>query len=206
MAGLSLAAHTARNLQPIIDVLKIEFRSVATVLEVGSGSGQHATEIVKAISHLDWQSSDRLCNHAAIHAWLKQEAQARVRAPLQLDVLSDTWPDEKFDAVFSANTAHIMSLAAVEQMFSLVATVLSGAGLFCLYGPFLQDRKFSSKSNEAFDQSLRSQDAAMGIRHLEELDAFGIQNGLRRIGSYSMPANNLMVIWSNIEEKSDDNT
>ena len=196
MAELALSPYTARNLRSIVEVLRVEFQSVRSVLEVGSGTGQHATGIASALDHLEWQSSDRECNHAAIHAWLEHEAQENVFAPLQLDVLSDVWPVEKNDAVFSANTAHIMSMAAVERMFALVAAVLGGAGKFCLYGPFRQDGKFNAKSNENFDRSLRSQDSVMGIRHLEELDVLGARNDLRRCGLYGMPANNLMAIWT----------
>lgn len=206
MAGLALAAHTARNLQPIIEVLRTEFQRVGSVLEVGSGTGQHATGIANDITHLDWQCSDRLCNHAAILAWLKQAAQTNVRAPLQLDVLSDPWPVAGYDAVFSANTAHIMSMTAVARMFGLVATVLRGSGKFCLYGPFRQDGKFNADSNENFDRSLRSQDAAMGIRHLEELDTLGMENGLQRSALYSMPANNMLAIWTMRNEGNNDNS
>jgi cyclopropane fatty-acyl-phospholipid synthase-like methyltransferase len=208
MAELALSPHTARNLRSILEVLRVEFQSVRSVLEIGSGTGQHATGIACAMGQLDWQSSDRQCNHAAILAWLEQASQANVRAPLQLDVLSDAWPTEKYDAVFSANTAHIMSMAAVERLFALVAAVLRGAGKFCLYGPFRQDGKFNAASNEQFDGSLRSQDSAMGIRHLEELDVLGANNGLRRCGLYGMPANNMMAIWTTATttEESDDHS
>jgi cyclopropane fatty-acyl-phospholipid synthase-like methyltransferase len=195
MTRPALAPHTARNCQPIREVLRIEFSALESVLEIGSGNGQHATTIANALEDLVWQTSDRQQNHAAIRLWLQDAAMPRVLHPIALDVLKDTTPAEKYDAVFSANTAHIMSLVAVEKMFIVVATVLRAGGKFCLYGPFRQGGKFSSDSNSNFHNSLRAQDDEMGIRHLEELDKIAAANGLRRQGSYAMPANNLLVVW-----------
>ena len=127
-----LAPHTARNCQPILEALRTELRVHKTVLEIGSGTGQHATTIVRELGGLLWQTSDRQQNHAAIRQWLQEAAVPSVLPPIALDVLSDAYPTEEYDAVFSANTAHIMSLVAVERMFGLVASVLPENGIFCL--------------------------------------------------------------------------
>lgn len=195
-ATQAFSPHTARNLQPILEVLRVEFASAKSVLEIGSGNGQHATAIARELDQLVWQTSDRACNHAAIQDWLEHSAVANVGGPLALDVLSDACPDQKYEAVFSANTAHIMSQAGVDKMFAIVAAVLCAGGVFCLYGPFRQDGDFSSESNANFHRSLRLRDEAMGIRHLEDMDDLGTRNGLRRCGLYGMPANNLMAIWT----------
>jgi hypothetical protein len=162
--------------------------------------------VVNELDDLLWQTSDRQQNHPAIRQWLQEAAVPGVLDPIALDVLSDVHPAEKYDAVFSANTAHIMSLLAVEKMFDLVASVLRENGIFCLYGPFRQDGRFSSESNSNFHRSLRAKDKEMGIRHLEDLDAFSARRGLRREASYAMPANNLVVVWRRIEGASNGNS
>jgi cyclopropane fatty-acyl-phospholipid synthase-like methyltransferase len=195
MSRSALAPHTARNCQPILEALRTELRAHKRVLEIGSGTGQHATTVVNELDDLLWQTSDRQQNHAAIRQWLQDAAMPRVLDPIALDVLKDAHPVEKYDAVFSANTAHIMSLVAVEKMFVVAAAVLRAGGKFCLYGPFRQDGKFSSESNSNFHKSLRAQDNEMGIRHLEDVDKFAAASALRRHGLYAMPANNLMLVW-----------
>lgn len=195
MTRQALAPHTARNCQPILQVLRTEFSALESVLEIGSGSGQHATAIASELDGLVWQTSDRQQNHATIRQCLRDVAIPRVLHPLALDVLEDACPMDKYDAVFSANTAHIMSLLAVEEMFVVASSVLRAGGVFCLYGPFRQDGKFSSESNANFHKSLRAKKGEMGIRHLEALEKFAATGGLRRHGLYAMPANNLMVVW-----------
>ena len=190
-----LAAHTARNLTPILEVLQHEFRNRQDILEIGSGSGQHATGVCASLGHLKWQTSDRKGNLQAINTWLDAAGVASVKPPLALDILEDPSPDDQYDAVFSANTAHIMSVAAVEKMFEVVSGVLRGAGIFCLYGPFRLEGRFNSESNADFHRSLRAKDRAMGIRHLESLDEFGQANGMRRDDLYAMPSNNMLVVW-----------
>lgn len=200
-ATQAFAPHTARNLQPILEVLRVELASARSVLEIGSGNGQHATAIARELDQLVWQTSDRRCSHSDIQDWLAQSGVANVRGPMALDVLSDACPDGEYDAVFSANTAHIMSPLAVEKTFAIVAAVLRKGGVFCLYGPFRQDGNFSTESNAIFHRSLRSRDKEMGIRHLEEIDILAARCGLRRRGLYGMPANNLMVTWTTAQRE-----
>jgi len=189
------APATERNAQPILDVLRTEFAGTSSVLEIGSGTGQHAVSFAAALSQLVWQASDVAENQAGICAWLHDARLPNVPEPLVLDVLNDDPPSETYDAVFSANTAHIMSFAAVEKMFSLVSDVLNANGVFVLYGPFRQGGEFNTTSNADFHRSLRQRDAVMGIRHIEDLDELAAQGDLERERLYAMPANNHLAVW-----------
>lgn len=190
------APSALRNQNAILEVISDEFQDCQAVLEIGSGTGQHAIFFARQMSWLNWQTSDLVANHHGINAWLEDADLDNVMAPLVLDVEEPLQTDDKFDAVFSANTAHIMSIAAVESMFSTAGRCLISGGRFCLYGPFSQNGKFTSDSNREFDANLRSQDPAMGIRDLEILDGFAETSGLHRTGLYAMPANNMISIWS----------
>ncbi len=204
MTKKPFAPPTGRNCQPILDVLRNEFRHASSVLEIGSGNGQHAVAFAAELGHLVWQTSDLDENHEGIRAWLTDVALPNLREPLSLDVRTAALGGTVYDAAFSANTAHIMSIAAVEQMFALVADALRISGVFCLYGPFRQGGEFNTCSNAEFHNSLRSQDAAMGIRHLEDLDQFAATGGMRRERLYAMPANNFIVVWQKSGESQND--
>jgi cyclopropane fatty-acyl-phospholipid synthase-like methyltransferase len=189
------APAAVRNREAILDVIKDEFRDCKSILEVGSGTGQHAIFFASKMPWLNWQTSDLAENHPGIIAWLEEAQLANVASPYLLDVEQSASPDETFDAVFSANTSHIMSFGAVECMFKLVAKALATGGSFCLYGPFNLEGEFTSDSNRNFDASLKSRNSAMGIRNLEDLDGFAKQNNLHRKDTYAMPANNMLVVW-----------
>ena len=166
------------------------------VLEIGSGTGEHAVYFARKLPWLIWQPSDRRVNHPGIRAWLKHESLDNVNPPLDLDVLVPPRIKQEFDAVFSANTAHIMSRQEVECMFELVGRVLSAKGKFCLYGPFNIDGQFTSDSNARFDASLRAQDSRMGIRDLEVLDELARGVSMIRNTLHVMPANNFTAVWT----------
>lgn len=183
-----------RNQQPILDVLLTEFAAVRHVLEIGSGTGQHAVFFGRAMPHLVWQTSDLSENHASIRAWIDEAGLANVRPPLALDVLGE-WPELEFDAVFSANTAHIMSWPAVTAMFAGVGRRLPPGGLLALYGPFSEGGQQVSASNTAFDQWLRVRDPESGIRDIEALDTLAQSHGLVFCRKYIMPANNRILVW-----------
>lgn len=189
------APATERNSLPILDVIRHEFRACYSVLEIGSGTGQHAVAFGAELKHLTWQTSDLDENHDGISAWLGEAALPNVREPLSLDVTTAKLASASFEGVYSANTAHIMSFAAVEKMFALVGCALKLDGIFCLYGPFRRNGKFSTPSNADFHLSLRNRDPAMGIRHLEALDGLGKSVNLLRTRLYAMPANNLLAVW-----------
>lgn len=198
------APATERNRDAILEVLADELRDRSSVLEIGSGTGQHAVYFASRLPHLNWQTSDRLQNHAGIKAWIDSANAPNVQTPLDIDVESPAPVTTSYDAVFSANTAHIMSARAVDQMFSLVGKLLRENGVFCLYGPFNRNGEFTSESNERFDASLRSQDRLMGIRALEDMDALAKSDGMRRHRLYAMPANNFLVVWQRIDAASGD--
>lgn len=195
MSAKPFAEATERNSQPILGILRHEFEQVHTVLEIGSGTGQHAVCFAAALGHLSWQTSEMAEHHEGIRAWLDDAALSNVRAPIELDVRTAELPEGIYDAVFSANTAHIMGFPAVEKMFELVGRVLSEDGKFCLYGPFRQGREFNTQSNAAFHGSLRDRDPEMGIRHLEDLDRLASAAELHRQRLYGMPNNNHLVVW-----------
>jgi cyclopropane fatty-acyl-phospholipid synthase-like methyltransferase len=188
------AESAQRNAEPILEILRHEFRDRSEVLEIGSGTGQHAVRLASELEHLTWQTSDLDENHAGISAWVADARLPNVRAPISLDVMTADL-SSSYDAVYSSNTAHIMSFDAVVRMFALVANVLHPEGVFCLYGPFRRFGEFNTGSNAQFDANLRSRDPAMGIRDLEELDELGAMHGLRRTSLYAVPSNNLVAVW-----------
>ena len=184
-----------RNAPPVLEVLRRELKDSSRVLEIGSGTGQHAVHFVAALPHLMWQTSDQDENHPAINAWVRAADLGNLMAPLSLDVQHAEIESLAYDAVYSANTAHIMSYAAVVDMFSKVGEALCPDGVFCLYGPFLLQGKFTSPSNAQFDAGLRARDPAMGIRDLEALDELATSSGLQRSSLYALPANNMLAVW-----------
>lgn len=198
--GKPYASASARNAAPILGVLQHEFRDASTVFEIGSGTGQHAVTFAAAMPRLAWQTSDLEQSHKGIRAWIEESGLDNVLPPVNFDVLSAKAASAAYDAVFSANTAHIMSYAAVEKMFELVGSMLRAQGVFCLYGPFSRGGRFSTASNEAFDTSLRARNCAMGIRDLDELEVLAGRNGMQLARTYAMPANNLLVIWARTED------
>jgi SAM-dependent methyltransferase len=189
------APSADRNKNPILEVIRDEFQHCKAVLEIGSGTGQHAVFFASKMPWLVWQTSDLSENHEGINAWLNDANLDNVIAPLVLDVSQPLPTNDKFDAVYSGNTAHIMSIAEVEFMFGIVGRCLIDGGKFCLYGPFNQNGNFTSDSNELFDANLKSQNPAMGIRDLKVLDGFAEANGLHRTSLYAMPANNMIAVW-----------
>lgn len=184
-----------RNREPIVEILKVIFADCRTVLEIGSGTGQHAVHFAARLPHLVWQTSDRPDNHAGIHAWLHDAKLTNVLPPLTLDVASSPWPDTSFDAVFSANTCHIMAWPEVQAMFAGIGRVLNPDGVLCIYGPFNYAGAFTSDSNARFDAALRGQGSHMGIRDAESIDALALEQGLHLEADHAMPANNRLRVW-----------
>lgn len=198
MPDKPFATAAERNAASILEVLRQEFRDCSEVLEIGSGTGQHAVMFAAALDHLDWQTSDLEENHAAIRAWIADAGLSNLQPPLKLDVRTAVLMDDSYDGVFSSNTAHIMHFDAVVDMFGLVGRLLRPCGMFCLYGPFKAGGRYNTDSNEQFDRSLRSRDGEMGLRNLEALDALGARNGLERSALFAMPSNNLLAVWRKI--------
>jgi len=196
MAERPYAEYAARNAGPILEILQREFRGASRVLEVGSGTGQHAVVFAAAMDHLHWQTSDLDENHAGIRAWIDSAGIQNVSPPLSMDVRVATVEAEAYEAAFSSNTAHIMDIDAVQKMFRLVGEALRPGGVFCLYGPFRKGGVFNTQSNAAFDVNLRQRDSAMGIRDIETLDEFAAAAGLQRVRFYAVPSNNNVAVWT----------
>ena len=195
MAERPYAEYAARNAAPILEILEREFGSASRVLEIGSGTGQHAVAFAAAMDHLHWQTSDLDENHAGIRAWVDDSGIDNIAPPLSMDVRDAAVENDIYDAVFSSNTAHIMGIDAVEKMFALVGEALRPCGVFCLYGPFRQGGEFNTMSNANFDANLRQRDVVMGIRDIEKLDEFALAVGLQRVRFYAVPSNNNVAVW-----------
>jgi len=183
------------NKYPILEVLKREFSDAHTILEIGSGTGQHAVFFAEHLPHLLWQPSDVIESHASIIAWIADSGLDNVLPPLELDVARHHWPKHQYDGVFSANTTHIMSWPEVVELFNGIGNVIGKGGKFCLYGPFNYNGAYTSESNAHFDQWLKARDPHSGIRDFEALNEMAIQQQLELINDYEMPANNRTLVW-----------
>ena len=184
------------NKQPLLSVLAEHFKNPGTVLEIGSGTGQHAVFFGRHLPHLCWQTSDLPQHHAGIEMWLNEAALDNVCPPLALDVNQRPWPIERVDGAFSANTAHIMSWPSVCQMVTGVAEVLASGGQFLLYGPFNYEGRYTSDSNAQFDRFLRSRDPLGGIRDFEAIDKVANDAGMTLSHDVEMPSNNRTLVWA----------
>ena len=183
-----------RNREPILAVLQRHFASRRHVLEIGSGSGQHAVHFAAALPGLTWQTSDLQSNLPGIAHWITESALPNLPPPLALDV-TGRWPEGQFDALFTANTLHIMSWQSVQALFAALPAVLSPHALVAVYGPFNYHGAFTSPSNAAFDLWLKQRSAQSGIRDFEAVDALARAAGLTLLEDCAMPANNRTLIW-----------
>ena len=191
-----------RNKQPIADALARWLPRPARVLEIGSGSGQHAVHITRRISQVHWQPSERAEHCLDLQQRIDLEGRSQLAAASQLadaitlDVSAGPWPDGPYEAVFTANTAHIMPASAVPELVAGAAAVLAPGGLLLLYGPFSDGGRHSAPSNAAFDAHLRSIDPAMGVRDADWITALAESRGLRALADVAMPANNRLLIFA----------
>ncbi len=185
-----------RNRDPILAVLKDWFLTPGVVLEIGAGTGQHAIYFAQHLPHLTWISTDREENLEGIRQWFGEAALPNLQGPLKLNVCDEIWPVREATYAFSANTAHIMSWPEVEAMFAGVSVALDAGGKFCLYGPFNRNGQFTSESNRAFDEMLRSRSPGMGIRDDQALLTLARRCELTFAADYSMPARNRLLVWT----------
>jgi hypothetical protein len=188
------SAACERNREPILAVLRQHFADRKQVLEVGSGTGQHAVCFAAALPHLRWQTSDVQDNLPGIELWLGEARLPNTSPPLVFNV-NGPWPTGRYDAVFSANTLHIMGWPEVVRMFEQLPTLLADDAVVAVYGPFNYNGKFTSQSNAQFDQSLKARGAHMGIRDFEAVNALAKQAGLQLVADIAMPANNRTLVW-----------
>jgi cyclopropane fatty-acyl-phospholipid synthase-like methyltransferase len=188
-----------QNRTPIFQVIEPLLTDRQHLLEVGSGTGQHAVYFACDLPHIQWQTSDRSENHRGIQQWLNDAPCTNIASPLALDVSTDTWPSHTYDAVFSANTLHIMHRNNVEDFFRQVPSVLNEGGLLIVYGPFNYNGHYTSESNARFDDWLKTRDAGSGIKAFEWLDQLANEGGLFLKKDYEMPANNRILCWEKNE-------
>lgn len=184
-----------QNREPILAILREVFADRQQVLELGSGTGQHAVYFAQHLPHLVWHPSDLPGNHAGIKMWLGEAGLKNIRPPIAIDVSATTWPIQPVDAIFSANAVHIMSWPHVEKMFAGIGRVLQAGGKICLYGPFNYEGKFTSDSNARFDLWLKQRDPVSGIRDFEAIDGLAQAHELSLVNDFSMPANNRLLFW-----------
>jgi len=184
-----------RNREPILAALRPLLDGCRSVLEIGSGTGQHAVYFGAALPGLTWQTSDLPANHAGIVEWLREAGLPNVLPPLTLDAGSSDWPAGPFDAVYTANTCHIMSWAEVEGMFRGIGRVLAPGGMLCIYGPFNRNGQYTAPSNARFDASLKAQAPHMGLRNMEDIDALARAQQLTLAADLALPANNSLLAW-----------
>ena len=189
------AESCVENRAPILAVLREVFADRRYVLEIGSGTGQHAVYFAPELPHQTWQTADVPQHHAGIRLWLAEAALPNVLAPLELDVNRTEWHSGRYDAVFSANTLHIMSWPEVERLFAGIGAVLESGGVLAIYGPFNINGAFTSESNARFDAWLKTRDPASGVRDFEAVDALARAQGLVLQQDVAMPANNRTLVW-----------
>ena len=184
-----------KNKEPILTVLKEIFSERKRVLEIASGTGQHAVHFGRDMPHLIWQTSELAQNLSGIQAWLDEAQLGNVIAPLALDVNDTHWPITKVDAIFNANTVHIISWLEVERLFAHIARVIAPGGCVCFYGPYNYGRQFTSDSNARFDDWLKSRNPASGVRDFEKINELAASHDLKLQQDISMPSNNRMLVW-----------
>ena len=190
-----------RNQGPILSVIQPLLADARKVLEIGSGTGQHAVFFAARFPHLTWYCSDLLNNLAGIRAWLDDANLENTPEPLHLDVSNPGWPGREYDVVFSANTTHIMSWDGVKAMISGASQSLVTGGKLLIYGPFNYGGDYTSPSNAQFDTMLRQRDPKSGLRNIEDIDALAREANLQFVKDIEMPANNRILYWRKLSDE-----
>jgi cyclopropane fatty-acyl-phospholipid synthase-like methyltransferase len=192
---LVTAEACERNKAPILEVLRTEFAATRAVLEIGSGTGQHAVHFAAHLPHLSWQPSEVAALLPALAERVRLEGSPNLRLPLALDVRATPWPHAEADAIFSANTLHIMGWDAVEDFFRGVGAALGAGGVLCVYGPFNYQGRYTSPSNAQFDAWLKTRDPHSALRDFEAVNARAAAQQLMLAADHAMPANNRTLVW-----------
>jgi len=189
------AESCAQNQEAILAVLAEVFADRHHVLEIASGTGQHAVHFGRALPHLIWQTSELSRHHPGIQVWLDEAGLSNVLPPLAIDVNDPAWPVPPMDAIFNANTVHIVSWPEVERMFAGIGRVLKAGGLLCLYGPFNYGGQYTAESNARFDVWLKNRDPGSGVRDFEALDQLAKAQGMTLLKDVDMPRDNHTLVW-----------
>jgi SAM-dependent methyltransferase len=184
-----------RNKDPILAVLRKVFATRTEVLEIGSGTGQHAVYFSEHLPHLVWHPTERLAALADLSARVRAASQANLRPPAVLEVSQEVWPLRKVDAVFTANTLHIMSWQDVTALFDGIGDILIAAGVLAVYGPFRYGGAYTSESNRHFDEMLKERDPHSGLRDVEDLKPLAHERGLLLSEDHDLPANNRLLVF-----------
>jgi cyclopropane fatty-acyl-phospholipid synthase-like methyltransferase len=192
---LAVSEACERNKGPILAVLGGELAASSAVLEIGSGTGQHAVHFARHLPHLSWQPTEVPGQLAPLEERIRAEGPPNLAPAIALDVRALPWPVGRVDAVFSANTLHIMAWEAVEDFFRGVGEVLASPGVLCVYGPFRYRGGYTSETNAEFDRYLKRRDPASGIRDFEALERLAAAAGLELAADHAMPANNRTLVW-----------
>lgn len=185
-----------RNKGPILEVLRQVFTSCRLVLEIGSGTGQHAVHFATGMPWLVWQPTEMAEAMPGLNRRILNEGPSNLRAPVELDVTREPWDAGSFDGVFTANTLHILHWPQVEALFAGLPAVTRPGAVLAIYGPFRYRGEYTSASNESFDRILRERDPGSGIRDFEDVDALARAAGFTLTADYPMPANNRTLIWT----------
>jgi cyclopropane fatty-acyl-phospholipid synthase-like methyltransferase len=193
---LPFSAACERNKDPILEVLRIRFAGSSQVLEIGSGTGQHAVHFARALIHLTWHPTEQLAYLADLAERVKLEGPHNLRAATLLDVRQAVWPVRSVDAAFTANTLHIMSWAEVTALFAGLGPVLAPGGVLCVYGPFRYAGRYTSDSNQEFDRMLQERDPLSGLRDIQAINSLAEQYGLRLDADHDLPANNRLLVFA----------
>jgi len=182
-----------QNKDPILSVISPLFSSCSNILEIGSGTGQHAVYFANNMPHLTWHTSDCLPYLEGMNMWLADAGLDNLAPPFELNVTSSPWPDFAIDAVFTANSIHIMHQQDAVNLMSGVGDLLKPDGSLVIYGPFNYNGSYSSASNASFDVWLKARDPLSGIKHFEEIERLANNNGMRLVNDYEMPVNNRIL-------------
>jgi SAM-dependent methyltransferase len=193
---LPFSTACERNKNPILEVLRVAFAGCTQILEIGSGTGQHAVHFAEHLTHLTWYPTEQLAYLPELTARVKLEGARNLRPPTLLDVRQAVWPVRAVDGIFTANTLHIMSWAEVQALYQGVGTVLAPGGVLCVYGAFRYGGEYTSDSNREFDQSLQARDPKSGLRDIEAVTALAAQYGLSLRADHDLPAFNRLLLFA----------
>jgi SAM-dependent methyltransferase len=185
-----------RNKDPILAVLRRCFADRMHVLEIGSGTGQHAVHFVGHLTHLTWHPTEQLRYLPDLAARVQLEGRPNLKAPTVLDVRQSVWPLRSVDAVFTANTLHIMSWPEVIAMYHGIGSVLAPGGVLCVYGPFRYEGRYTSESNREFDRTLQERDPQSGVRDIQAVTALASEYGMRLMADHDLPAFNRLLVFA----------
>ena len=192
---LPFSAACERNQEPILQVLLVGFADRTRILEIGSGTGQHAVYFAKHLAHLTWHPTEQLAYLPDLSARVKLEGTSNLRPPTLLDVRQSIWPVRAVDGIFTANTLHIMSWLEVQALYRGIGNVLSPGGVLYVYGAFRYGGRYTSDSNREFDLSLQARDHQSGLRDIEAVTALAAQYGLSLRADHDLPAFNRLLMF-----------